>query len=155
MIEGSVVRNRLNIIFSGQQCNFIHLCHHVYRRSWTLKYREELFLILGENWKLMIPRRETWGGHSSDQWFPQKDAEMHNFVLLSNISEFSAIQWHWKHYFLYLNGRDPCCSVSVTTGPYFSPNNKSHKPEDICVEIVSSDPSDLVFSVSGRALAKI
>lgn len=58
MIEESVVRNHLNIIFSGQQYNFVHLYHHVCVRGWTLKYREEIFLILGENWKLMIARRD-------------------------------------------------------------------------------------------------
>lgn len=49
---------------------------------------------------------------------------------------------------------DPSFVVPVTTEPYFSPNTESPRPQGIRVEIFSGDPSDLFFSVSGRALAK-
>lgn len=29
----------------------------------------------------MIRRSDIWDGHSSDQWFPQKEAQMNNFAL--------------------------------------------------------------------------
>lgn len=54
----------------------------------------------------------------------------------------------------YLNGREPCCSVLLATDPHFNLNNKNHRHEDICMEIVSSDPSDLVFSLSSISLAE-
>lgn len=54
----------------------------------------------------------------------------------------------------YLVCRDLCCLVLFIIDLYFSLNNKSYRYESICVKIVSSDLSDLIFFVSGRVLVK-